>query len=141
MGESRDYIGDLRAAREPQELGEALREYGSVLLHERLAVSIVGKPRALAPLVRDELHAIAREALFNCARHANASRVELVLDYGRDSLAILVRETPAISVNMPPMIIFPSLCTAKDSTVPFAPVPIIKPASTSPAWSNREIEL
>jgi signal transduction histidine kinase/ligand-binding sensor domain-containing protein len=92
MSEGRDYIMDLRAAGMPQELGAALREYGAVLLHERLAVSINGRPRALVPGVRDELHAIAREALFNAARHAQASKVELMVEYGARHLQILVRD-------------------------------------------------
>jgi signal transduction histidine kinase/ligand-binding sensor domain-containing protein len=92
MSEGRDYIHELRAASTPPELGAALREYGAVLLHERLAVAIHGQPRDLTAPVHDELQAIAREALFNCARHAGASKVELVLDYGRDSLCILVRD-------------------------------------------------
>lgn len=92
MSEGRDYILDLRAAAEPRELGEALRDYGSVLLQERLAVSISGRPRALAPPVRDELYAIAREALFNCARHAGAGKVDVVLDYDPDALRMLVRD-------------------------------------------------
>jgi len=92
MSEGRDYILDLRAAGRPHELGEALREYAAVLLHDRLSVSISGRPRDLVPAVRDELHAIAREALFNCARHAQATRVDLMLDYGDDCLRILVRD-------------------------------------------------
>ncbi|MCS0611245.1 histidine kinase [Massilia kyonggiensis] len=92
MSEGRDYILDLRAASRPTELGEALRDYAAVLLHDRLTVVVNGRPRELVPTVRDELHAIAREALFNCARHANATHVELVLDYGDDAVRILVRD-------------------------------------------------
>ena len=92
MAEGRDCIHDLRASAAPQELGQALREYGDALLPERLAVTVSGRPRALVPLVRDELQTIAREALFNCARHAAARRVELVLEYGRDTLRIVVRD-------------------------------------------------
>jgi signal transduction histidine kinase/ligand-binding sensor domain-containing protein len=92
MSEGRDTILDLRAAGTPRELGAALGEYGRVLLHERLAVDVTGRPRELVPHVRDELLAIAREALFNCARHAGAERVALTLDYGRDELRITVRD-------------------------------------------------
>jgi len=65
MAEGRDCILDLRAGAAPQELGQA---------------------------VRDELQTIAREALFNCARHAAAGNVELALDYGCDTLRIVVRD-------------------------------------------------
>jgi len=92
MAEGRDCIHDLRASAVPQELGQALRDYGDAMLPERLAVTVSGRPRALVPLVRDELQTIAREALFNCARHAGAGRVDLVLEYGRDTLRIVVRD-------------------------------------------------
>ncbi|MGW8393739.1 sensor histidine kinase [Pseudoduganella sp. HUAS MS19] len=92
MVEGRDCILDLRTAAEPRELGQALRDYGGVLLHERLTVAVQGRPRELKPQVRDELYAIAREALFNCARHAGATRVELTLDYGRDSVVITISD-------------------------------------------------
>jgi signal transduction histidine kinase len=92
MHESRDYIADLRAVGTQQELGDCLHNYGEVLLQERLSVSIHGRPCELKPLVRDELNVIAREALFNSARHANASKVELVLDYGAAQLRIVVRD-------------------------------------------------
>jgi len=92
MSEGRDCIHDLRASAAPQELGQALRDYGDALLSGRLAVTVNGRPRALVPLVRDELQTIAREALFNCARHAAAGKVELMIDYGRDTLRIVVRD-------------------------------------------------
>lgn len=92
MTEGRDYILDLRAAAEPRELSDALRDYGKVLLQERLAVLVRGRPRALLPHVRDELFAIAREALFNCARHAEASKVELIVEYGAERLHVTVRD-------------------------------------------------
>lgn len=92
MSEGRDYILDLRAATEPRELGEALRDYGTVLLQERLTVSVPGVPCQLLPMVRGELHAIAREALFNAARHAQASTVEVLVEYGQDSLHLSVRD-------------------------------------------------
>lgn len=92
MTEGRDYILDLRAAAEPRELSEALRDYGKVLLQERLAVLVRGRPRALLPHVRDELFAIAREALFNCARHAEAGKVELIVEYDAERLHVTVRD-------------------------------------------------
>jgi len=95
MSEGRDYILDLRSAAEPRELGEALHEYGKVLLHGLLTVSVSGRPHDLAPPVREELHAIAREALFNCARHAGASKVDVRLDYGSDGLQLQVRDDGA----------------------------------------------
>ena len=92
MSEGRDCIADLRSAGECEELGQALAQYGRVLLQQRFTASIEGKPRILCARVRDDVQAIAREALFNAARHARASRVELVLDYRADGLGVLVRD-------------------------------------------------
>jgi signal transduction histidine kinase/ligand-binding sensor domain-containing protein len=92
MTEGREYISDLRTASEPAELGQALTQYGSVLLQQRFTASIHGKRRALCPRVRDEVQAIAREALFNASRHARANEVELIIDYRPDGLAVLVRD-------------------------------------------------
>ncbi|MDQ1920357.1 sensor histidine kinase [Massilia pseudoviolaceinigra] len=92
MTEGRDCISDLRSAGEPEELGQALAQYGRVLLQQRFTASIQGKPRTLSSRVRDEVQAIAREALFNASRHARATRVELVIDYRPDALAVLVRD-------------------------------------------------
>ncbi len=92
MAEGRDCIADLRTAQEPEELSEALSQFGSVLLQQRFTATVNGKPRLLCPRVRDEVRVIAREALFNAARHARAGRVELVIDYRPDGLAVLVRD-------------------------------------------------
>lgn len=92
MTEGRDCIADLRAAGDPEEPGQALAQYGSVLLQRRFTASVHGQPRAVVPGVRDELLTIGREALINAARHANADRVELILDYRADGLTLLVRD-------------------------------------------------
>ncbi|AVR94532.1 sensor histidine kinase [Pseudoduganella armeniaca] len=92
MTEGRDCIADLRAPGEPEELGQALAQYGTVLLQQRFTARIHGQPRAVTPRVRDEVQTIAREALINAARHARASHVELVLDYRADGLTLLVRD-------------------------------------------------
>ena len=84
MAEGRNYILDLRATGEAEELAQSLRQYGAVLLHERFHVAICGNPRAMPPRVHEDVLSIAREALFNAARHAQARRVELLLDYGAD---------------------------------------------------------
>ena len=40
----------------------------------------------------DEVYAIGREALFNASRHANAQKVVLTLDYGREAFALHIRD-------------------------------------------------
>lgn len=81
MAEGRSYIMDLRASGEPEELAQALRQYGTVLLHGRFQLELQHGPRAMPSQVHGEVLSIAREALFNAARHAGAARVRLLLDY------------------------------------------------------------
>lgn len=92
MIEGRDYIMELRSGDAPGDLATALSDYGGVLLHERLHTSVQGNPRTLQPHVHGEVHAIAREALFNAARHAQASRIELVLEYGAGCFTLRIHD-------------------------------------------------
>lgn len=92
MAESRECISDLRKDGAPGDLDRVLAEYGRVLLQKRFACRTEGLPRELAPGIREEVKAIAREALFNAARHAHANRVELLLEYRRDGFILEVRD-------------------------------------------------
>lgn len=92
MVEGRNYILDLRATGAPEELAQALRQYGAVMLHECFHAAIIGAPRAMPPQVHEEVLSIAREALFNAARHAQATRVELLLDYSTEWFLLEVRD-------------------------------------------------
>jgi signal transduction histidine kinase len=53
---------------------------------------VQGRSRALHPLIRDEAYLIGREALLNAFRHAEASRVEVDLEYAPTRLRIAVRD-------------------------------------------------
>jgi signal transduction histidine kinase len=55
-------------------------------------VQVDGAPRDLAPLVRDEIHRIASEALRNAFRHAHAGRIEVEIRYDQRQLRLLVRD-------------------------------------------------
>ncbi len=55
-------------------------------------VATEGQPRALRPLVRDEAYLVAREAVINAFRHAQATRIEVEVDYVSRNLRILVRD-------------------------------------------------
>lgn len=92
MVEGRNYIMDLRATGAPEELAQALRQYGAVMLHECFHATVCGVPRAMPPQVHEEVLSIAREALFNAARHAQATRVALLLDYGAEWFLLEVRD-------------------------------------------------
>lgn len=92
MAEGRDCISDLRSGAEPGDLDRSLCQYGGVLLQQRFAASVRGASRALCPRVREEVQAIAREALSNAARHARPNLVELLIEYRRDGFSLLVRD-------------------------------------------------
>jgi signal transduction histidine kinase len=55
-------------------------------------MKIEGTPRDLQPLVFDEIRRIASEALRNAYRHAEASRIEVQLDYGTGRFELRVRD-------------------------------------------------
>ena len=92
MIEGRDYIMELRSGDAPGDLAAVLADYGGVLLGGRLYTSVRGQPRSLLPQVHSEVHAIAREALFNAARHAQAGRIDLILEYGADSFTLRIQD-------------------------------------------------
>lgn len=55
-------------------------------------VVVGGKPRVLYPGIRDEVLRIAREAILNAFRHANAGNIEVEIEYAPRRLAITVRD-------------------------------------------------
>jgi signal transduction histidine kinase len=76
-------------------LERALTQISSDLAAPRnvkYSVVVEGTPRSLRAVVRDEIYRIGGEALANVFRHADASAVETVLEYGRDHFRLLVRD-------------------------------------------------
>jgi signal transduction histidine kinase/ligand-binding sensor domain-containing protein len=55
-------------------------------------VSVEGTPRDLRPILRDDIYRIAREALQNAFRHAQASQIEADITYGDGLLRLRVRD-------------------------------------------------
>jgi PAS domain S-box-containing protein len=55
-------------------------------------LNVIGTPRALRPLVRDEIYRITGEALRNAFRHAEASRIEVQLEYDARRFELRVRD-------------------------------------------------
>jgi signal transduction histidine kinase len=51
---------------------------------------VEGESRDLAPIVRDEVHRIACEAVRNAFRHAQAGRIEVEIHYERRQLRLRV---------------------------------------------------
>jgi signal transduction histidine kinase/ligand-binding sensor domain-containing protein len=98
--EGRDAVQGLRSsAVEAEDFVEALRALGEELAsdpaHARanaLTLKIEGTPRGLRPVVCEEIHRIAREALRNAYRHAEASRIEVQVNYGTERFELRVRD-------------------------------------------------
>jgi signal transduction histidine kinase len=55
-------------------------------------VVVQGRPRALAPAIRDDVYRIGREAVVNAFRHAAASRVDLEMVFAPRELQLTVRD-------------------------------------------------
>jgi signal transduction histidine kinase len=58
----------------------------------QFSMAIEGKPRALRPVARSEAYLIAREAISNALRHADAASVEVHLQYLPDRFWLTVRD-------------------------------------------------
>jgi len=96
LGESRDRVKDLRpTAAEVTDLAQALATEGDQFaqLHPTpFRVSVQGTRRDLHPIVREEGFLIAREALGNAFRHAQARDIEAEVTYGERALQVRVRD-------------------------------------------------
>jgi len=55
-------------------------------------VKVEGESRDLQPLVRDEVYRIGGEAVRNCFRHSQATRIEVDIHYDRRVLRLRVRD-------------------------------------------------
>ncbi len=99
--EGRDAIQNLRSsATGGDELARAITTLAEELTASRdgegasptFRMSLEGSPRDLHPIVRDDIHRIAREALRNAFRHARADRVEAEVTYGARELRLRIRD-------------------------------------------------
>jgi signal transduction histidine kinase len=99
--EGRDAIQNLRSSTaSTNELVEALTALGEELAGTgdggrgaaTFRVSIEGTPRDLHPILRDDIYRIAREALRNAFRHAQAKTIEAEITYGGRVLRLRIRD-------------------------------------------------
>jgi len=98
--EGRQAVQGLRsAAIDADELSEAVRTLGEELARDpahdgsvELRLNIEGTPRALQPLMRDEIYRITGEALRNAFRHSEAKRIEVQLGYSERRFELRVRD-------------------------------------------------
>jgi signal transduction histidine kinase/ligand-binding sensor domain-containing protein len=99
VAEGRDAIHNLRASTTvTNELAQAVTALGSEMSHEMPAnsagfrVVVEGSPHHLHPILRDEAYAIAREAVRNAFRHAQAHSIEVEITYNATSFRLRVRD-------------------------------------------------
>jgi signal transduction histidine kinase len=99
--EGRDAIQNLRSSTtNTNELAQAVAALGEELAGPRdgerppatFRVSVEGIPRDLHPILRDDIYRIAREALRNAFRHAQASKIEADITYGERLLRLRIRD-------------------------------------------------
>jgi ligand-binding sensor domain-containing protein/signal transduction histidine kinase len=66
----------------------------SLAIHDTIAYRVIvdGLPRPLHPVIRDEVYRIAREGLVNAFRHAQASSIEVEVEYAAKHLKMIVRD-------------------------------------------------
>ncbi|HEY0548194.1 MAG TPA: sensor histidine kinase [Verrucomicrobiae bacterium] len=99
--EGREAIQNLRSSTiVTNELAQALTVLGEELgcaqaaggTSPTLRVSVEGTPRELHPILRDDIYRIAREALLNARRHAQAKKIEADITYAERLLRLRIRD-------------------------------------------------
>jgi signal transduction histidine kinase/ligand-binding sensor domain-containing protein len=104
IAEGRDAIQGLRASTVvTNELADAVTALGAEMAsHDsnqdsdsssaRFHVVVAGPPRDLHPILRDEIYAIAREAVRNAFRHAQARNIEADIMYSGSLFQLRIRD-------------------------------------------------
>lgn len=89
----------VRGLRSPNGLADGLEEALASIRHElgfddgaTFRVVVEGRPRALHPLVRDEVYRVGREAIVNAFRHARAGAIDVEVRYAGERLTLVIRD-------------------------------------------------
>ena len=94
--EGRNAIRSLRssdsAANDLEEVLSRVHEEFTFQTPVAFGVVVEGEPRVLHPVIRDEVYRIAREAIINAFRHANATSIEVEVEYSDRKLGITVQD-------------------------------------------------
>jgi signal transduction histidine kinase/streptogramin lyase len=96
IDEGRNAVRGLRSEHgDSQDLGQAFSRVAQELAIQQevdFRVVMEGLPRALHPVIRDEVYRIGRESLVNAFRHSRASKIEVEIDYSASNLRMLIRD-------------------------------------------------
>jgi len=100
IGEGRDAVQGLRMSTvEKNDLAVAIRTVGEELTAAEkgqgstaFEVLVEGTPRALHPILRDEVYRLAVEALRNAFQHAAAQSIEVEIHYDEKNFRIRIRD-------------------------------------------------
>ena len=96
IDEGRNAVRGLRSGHDDAyDLGQAFSHVAQELVIPQevdFRVVMEGLPRALHPMIRDEVYRIGRESLVNAFRHSRASKIEVEVDYSASNLRILIRD-------------------------------------------------
>jgi signal transduction histidine kinase len=95
IDEGRNAVRGLRSdPGDAHDLGQAFSRVAQEFVMQGVDFRVVmeGLPRALHPVIRDEVYRIGRESLVNAIRHSGASKIEVEVDYSASNLRVLVRD-------------------------------------------------
>jgi ligand-binding sensor domain-containing protein/signal transduction histidine kinase len=96
MMEGREMFLDIpKREVKKRDMGDLIADYCAEFARAHpieFKVEIDGQPRVLDPLVATELSKIAREALYNAFRHAEAGAIEAEVSYGTRLLRLRIRD-------------------------------------------------
>jgi len=93
--EGRNTVYRLKTpAATPGSLEESLAEIGDQLTHggPQFRIFVKGTPRPLDRAVQEQVYLIGREALVNALRHAEATRIEVEIEYLSNRVRVIVRD-------------------------------------------------
>jgi len=98
--EGRNAVKGLRLSTvEKNDLAVAVRTLGEELAvaavnqsSPTFEVAVLGTPRSLHPILRDEVYRLVAEALRNAFRHAHARKIEVEIRYGEREFRLQVRD-------------------------------------------------
>jgi signal transduction histidine kinase/ligand-binding sensor domain-containing protein len=96
LQEGREKVSTLRSETEPRnDLAADLAQFGRELATENATtfqLTVEGNPKAVHPVVFDEIRMIGREAITNSFRHARANSIECVIQFAPRHFSFVCRD-------------------------------------------------